>query len=159
LPDGHIEGVDLAAGQMLVIRDHDGDPDPMYFGGGDPIPIHVDDHFIMDPGGVLQMLFEADAWDSTVSFEPGIPVTLNGGTLELQLAAGVIPTSQIGRTFDLFDWTGVAPIGEFHIASPYAWDASRLYSAGEITFVRVPEASSLTLLALGLSSLLLRRLR
>jgi uncharacterized protein YjbI with pentapeptide repeats len=158
LPDGHIEGVDLAAGQMLVIRDHDGDPDPTYYGGGDPIPIHVDDHFTMGPGGVLQMLFDADAWDSTISFDSGIPVTL-GGALELAFVDGVNLASQIGRTFDLFDWTGVAPIGEFNIVSSYLWDASRLYSAGEIIFVGVPEASSLTLLALGLSSLLLRRLR
>jgi uncharacterized protein YjbI with pentapeptide repeats len=150
LPYGHIPGVDLNASQSLVVRDYDGNPDPWI--GGPPIPIHVDDHFIMGPGGVLQMLFEADAWDSTISFEPGIPVTFTGGTLELQLAAGVVPTSQIGRTFHVFDWTGVSPIGEFNIVSPYVWDASRLYSAGEITFVGVvPEPASLWLALMGLA--------
>jgi hypothetical protein len=176
LPDGGVKGVDLGASQLLVVRDYDGNPHPWYYSGDQglsdyrvdqswpippipPLPIYVDDHFIMGPGGVLQMLFEEDAWDSTISFEPGISVTLTGGTLELRLAAGVVPASQIGRTFDLFDWTGVAPVGQFNIVSPYVWDVSRLYSAGEITFVGVPEASSLTLLGIGISHLLLRRRR
>jgi hypothetical protein len=75
------------------------------------------------------------------------------------LCAGLPITHKIevGRTFHVFDWTGVSPSGEFNIVSPYLWDASRLYSAGEITFAGVPEASSLTLLALGLSTLLSRR--
>jgi hypothetical protein len=34
------------------------------------------------------MEFEADACDSTISFEPGIPVEL-GGTLDLAFADGV----------------------------------------------------------------------
>jgi hypothetical protein len=80
-----------------------------------------------------------------------------GGTIAF--ADGVNLASQIGRTFHLFDWTGVAPIGEFNIVSPFLWDASRLYSAGEITMVGVPEGSSVTLLALALLSLLLRRFR
>jgi uncharacterized protein YjbI with pentapeptide repeats len=157
LPNGHVQGLDLGAGQLLVVRDHDGNPDPWI--GGPPISIVLENHFLMGPGGVLQMLFEADAWDSTISFEADIPVTIAGGTLELRLAAGVVPTRQIGRTFDLFDWTGVESIGEFSIVSPYAWDSSRLYSAGEITFAGVPEASSLALLALGFSSLLLTQHR
>jgi hypothetical protein len=60
--------------------------------------------------------------------------------------------SQVDRTFDLFDWTGVAPIGEFNIVSPYLWDTSRLYSAGEITFVGVPEPATFVLLILGVVS-------
>jgi hypothetical protein len=154
LPWGHIQGLDLGASQLLVVRDYDGNPD--LDPEGPPIPIVINDLFTMAPGGVLQMLFDADPWDSTISFEAGIPVTLGGGTLDLRLDAGVVPTSQIGRTIHLFDWTGVAPSGEFNIVSPYAWDASRLYSAGEITFVGVPEASSLALLALGVSSLLMK---
>jgi hypothetical protein len=77
------------------------------------------------------------------------------------LCAGLPITHKIevGRSFHICDWTGVSPIGEFSIVSPYVWDASRLYTAGEITIAGVTEASSLTLLALALSSLLLRRLR
>jgi hypothetical protein len=156
LPDGHIKGLVLSAGQMLAIRDYDGNP--AVTPAGPSIPIHVEEQFVMDTGGMLQMIFEADAWDSTISFDSGIPVTL-GGTLGLDFAPGADLASQIGRTFHIFDWTGVAPIGEFNIVSPYLWDASRLYSAGAITFAGVPEPASLTLLALGVSHLLLRRRR
>ena len=102
----------------------------------------------MGPGGTLRMVFEADAWDSTISFAPGIPVTL-GGTLELTFAADVNLASQVGRTFDLFDWTGVNPTGAFAISSPYAWDLSNLYTTGEVTLTAVPEPASLAMLLLG----------
>jgi uncharacterized protein YjbI with pentapeptide repeats len=78
-PDGHIDGLDLGSAGLLVVRDYDGhslSPQPM------PIPITVDEHLAMGPGGTLRMMFEADAWDSTIFFAPDIPVTL-GGTLEL----------------------------------------------------------------------------
>jgi hypothetical protein len=74
----------------------------------------------MGPGGTLRMVFEADAWDSNISFAPGIPVTL-GGTLELTFANDVNLASQVGRTFDLFDWTGVTLTGAFAVSSPYHW--------------------------------------
>ena len=97
----------------------------------------------MGPGGTLRMVFEADAWDSTISFAPGIPVTL-GGTLELTFADDVNLASQVGRTFDLFDWTGVNPTGAFAISSPYAWDLSNLYTTGEVTLTAVPEPQRFT---------------
>jgi hypothetical protein len=106
---------------------------------------------------MLQLLFEADAWDSTISFEAGIPVTL-GGTLDLDFAPGVDFASQVGRAFQVFDWTGVTPSGQFEITSPFQWDIANLYTAGQITFVGVPEASSLALQASGLSILFWRRL-
>ena len=87
------------------------------------------------------MVFEADAWDSTISFAPGIPVTL-GGTLELTFADDVNLASQVGRTFDLFDWTGVNPTGAFAVSSPYVWDLSNLYTTGEVTLTAIPEPSS-----------------
>ena len=74
----------------------------------------------------------------------GIPVTL-GGTLELTFAADVNLASQVGRTFDLFDWTGVSPSGTFAVSSPYRWDLSNLYTTGEITLVSVPESNTLLL--------------
>ena len=104
------------------------------------------------------MVFEADAWDSTIFFAPGIPVTL-GGTLELTFAADVNLASQLGRTFDLFDWTGVAPAGAFTISSPYAWDLSNLYTTGEVTLTAVPEPSSFALAAVSVSSVTLYRRR
>jgi uncharacterized protein YjbI with pentapeptide repeats len=145
-PDGHINGLVLDGGGLLVVRDYDGRPEfgPSY----PPIPITVDEHMTMRPRGTLRTVFEADAWDSTISFAPGIPVTL-GGTLELAFAADVIPASQVGRTFDLFDWTGVTPTGDFFVNSPYAWDLANLYTTGEITLTAVPESSSLLPIFLG----------
>ena len=126
----------MNAGDLLAVRDYDGKTE---FGFEyPPIPITVDQQFTMGPGGTLRMVFEADAWDSTVSFAPGIPVTL-GGTLELTFAADVNPATQVGRTFYLFDWTGVSPTGGFAVSSPYAWDLSKLYTTGEITLTAVPE--------------------
>ena len=97
-----------------------------------PLPIVVDQHLAMDATGTLRLVFDADPWDSTISFAPGIPVA-RGGTLELTFAADVNLASQIGRTIDLFDWTGVTPTGAFTVSSPYTWNLSKLYTTGEVT--------------------------
>jgi hypothetical protein len=110
----------------------------------------------MAPGGTLRMVFEADAWDSTISFAPGIPVML-GGTLELTFADYVNPASQLGRTFELFNWTGVNPTGAFAISSPYAWDLSSLYTTGQVRLTGVPEPTSLVLLLAASVPLLVAR--
>jgi uncharacterized protein YjbI with pentapeptide repeats len=157
-PDGHINGLNLEAGGVLVVRDYDGNPVAYPVPTG-PISISVDQHLAMDPGGTLRMVFEADAWDSTISLAPGIPVT-PGGTLELTFAADVNPASQLGRTFDLFNWTGVTPTGAFAISSPYHWNLSNLYSTGEITLNAVPEAATVPLLlASGIAIIISRRSR
>jgi hypothetical protein len=43
--------------------------------------------------------------------------------------------SQVGRTFDLFDWSGVTPTGQLQVQVPTdtLWNTSRLYTAGEVT--------------------------
>ena len=56
-----------------------------------------------------------------------------GGALELTFASDVNLASQVGRTIDLFDWTGVNPTGAFTISSPYTWNLSKLYTTGEVT--------------------------
>jgi uncharacterized protein YjbI with pentapeptide repeats len=142
--DGHIRGVDLDAGGLLALRDYDGDS--RYEPAHPAIPITVDQHLAMGPGGTLRMVFEADDWDSTISFAPGIPVTL-GGTLELTFADDVNLASQLGRTLDLFDWTGVTPTGDFAIFSSYAWDLSDLYTTGEVTLAAIPEPTGIVLVA------------
>jgi uncharacterized protein YjbI with pentapeptide repeats len=152
--DGHIAGVDLHDGGLLIVRDYDGDP----YISVPPIPITVDQHLTMAPGGTLRMVFEADAWDSTISFAPGIPVTL-GGTLELTFADDVNLASQLGRTLQIFDWTGVTPTGAFAISSPYRWDTSNLYTTGQITLTAIPEPSALVLSLLGLFGLAARTRR
>jgi hypothetical protein len=88
----------------------------------------------MANGGVLQMLFDTDGWDSTISFQPGIPVAI-GGTLELVFAADVELARQVGQTFDLFDWTGVNPTGLFRVSSPYVWDLANLYTTGDVSLL------------------------
>ncbi len=122
-PDGHIAGLNLMSGTSLSVRDYDG--------RSTVAPVIVDQYVAMD-GGTLQLVFDADAWDSPISFAPGIPVA-RGGTLELAFAPGVDVASQIGRTIKLFDWTGVAPGGTFTIASSVGWDFSQLYTTGEAT--------------------------
>ena len=57
----------------------------MWWGPGVPIAISVLDTATIAEGGLLELVVEADAWDSVISFEPGIPVQL-GGSLELTFA-------------------------------------------------------------------------
>jgi uncharacterized protein YjbI with pentapeptide repeats len=133
-PDGHIKGLDLDAGRRLVVRDHD------------HVPITIDQHLTMGPGGTLRIVFEANDWGSTISFAPGMPVAL-GGTLELTFADAVNLTSQVGRTLKIFDWTGVTPTGAFNISSPHRWDLSNLYTTGEVTLTAIPEPSHFVLAA------------
>jgi uncharacterized protein YjbI with pentapeptide repeats len=137
--NGRVNGLDLDAGGLLVVRDYDGGS--QFVAAGQPIPITIDQHLAISSGGTLRMVFEADAWDSTISFAPGIPVAL-GGTLELTFADDVNLASQVGRTFDLFDWTGVDPTGTFSISSPYAWNLSNLYTTGDVTLLAVPEPAT-----------------
>ena len=102
------------------------------------------------------MVFDADAWDSTVSLAAGIPVTF-GGTLDLAFADGTDLANQVNRTIRLFDWTGVNPTGTFAFSSPYAWDLSNLYATGEVTLMSVPEPTSFSTILISLLCLTLRR--
>jgi uncharacterized protein YjbI with pentapeptide repeats len=142
-PDGYIRGLqlwDLYYGEeTLEVRDP-----------ADIVPITIDHFFGVTTGGTLRMVFEEDAWDSTISFVPGIPITL-GGTLELTFADNVSLASQVGRTFDVFDWTGVSPTGAFAINSPHAWDLSNLYTTGEVTLTAIPEPTAIVLVMFGLA--------
>lgn len=157
-PDGHIHGLDLSFHDTFLLRDYDGNAllDP----ATPPVPIVVDQQAVIGAEGTLSMLFEADAWDSTISFAPGIPVTL-GGTLALTFADDVNLASQLGRTLKIFDWTGVTPTGAFTVSSPYAWDLSNLYTTGEVTLTAIPEPATvpLALLALTCTLAVARRAR
>ena len=147
-PDGTVAGLGLTGFDRLVVRNHHADPNQ----GPGPIPVSVQDHVTMEDGGFLELLFDATPWNSTISFQPGIPVTL-GGTLELLFAAEVDVASQVGRTLDLIDWTGVNPTGQFQVASPYIWDLTYLYTTGEVTLTAIPEPATATLLASVLAGL------
>jgi hypothetical protein len=110
----------------------------------------------MDSSSTIQLVFDSDAWDSTISFEPGIPVALSG-TLQLRFDEEVNAVAQLGRTFDIFDWTGVVPSGAVSVLSPYSWNLSNLYSTGEVILIAVPEPATLMLIVLGLPLLFIRR--
>jgi hypothetical protein len=125
-PNGRVLGLDLSAREQLVVRDCDG-----AYVNSPLVPVQVTDHFAMADGGVLELVFEADAWDSITSFAAGIPVELDG-VLELWFASGVDLASQVGRTFQLFNWAGVTAVGLFDtVQSEYIWNLSRLYASGD----------------------------
>jgi uncharacterized protein YjbI with pentapeptide repeats len=134
--DGQVLGLNLQAGQTLTVRDYDGDPSrtPALA----PIEVRVDQQFAMAPTATMQMVFEADPWNSKISFAPSIPVSLGGGVLELNYEPGTNLAGELGRTLQLFDWTGVSRSGSFSVASPYSWDLSKLYTTGEVTLLDVP---------------------
>jgi uncharacterized protein YjbI with pentapeptide repeats len=134
-PDGHIAGLDLTAGGSLVVRNYHGNPaasPPVR-----PLPIRIEQKLAMDASGSLRLLFDADHWDSTISFAPGTPV-IRGGTLDLSFADRVKTDSQWHRSFHLFDWTGVTPTGNFNLQSRYLWDQSALYTSGDVTLAAFP---------------------
>jgi hypothetical protein len=143
LPDGSVHGLELTDGELLRIRDHDGRNEWLTYDGPgiEPIAIAIQDRLAITRSGVLQLEFEADAWNSLITFEPGINVEL-GGALELTFHDDVDVATQAGRTLRIFDWTGVSPSGRFQIRSPYVWDTTNLYTTGEVTFIAVPEPSA-----------------
>jgi hypothetical protein len=111
----------------------------------------------MGSDGTLQIVLDGNPWGSTISFDPGIPVSL-GGTLDVTFAAGVSPASLLGEPIQLFNWSGVTPTGQFawedDLPAGYSWDTSQLYSTGYIT--EVPEPATLSLLALGAMGIMRR---
>jgi hypothetical protein len=152
LPDGTISGFNLGVHESLVIFNYAGN-----------IPIKVLGQMTLDPTAFLQFVCTGQPWNSTISFAPDIPVTLNGLVI-LSLAPGgrITPAIQASgspvETFKLFDWTGVSPTGRFDVEfedDPTAWDISQLYTTGEVTYTAtVPEPSTLVLLGFGAVGLL-----
>ncbi|HOW72227.1 MAG TPA: pentapeptide repeat-containing protein [Phycisphaerae bacterium] len=151
LPDGHIAGLSLAAGQTLPIRD--------YHGG---IAITIDNGMALAEGSILDILFADTTWGSTITLASGSTPDL-AGTLRLGLADGANPAGLVGTTFHLFDWNGQLALGDRFdaITAPpgWAWDAGNLYAAGDITLTAVPEPAMLVLAMIGAGLALCRRYR
>lgn len=122
LPSGHVRGLELTSGESFVVHD-----DSAY-------SISVQDSFAMAPDSGIQLVLDGDEWASIISFESGITVSLDG-TLDLQFEADVNVASQVGKTFDLFDWSGVSPTGQFHVTSALRWDLSQLYTTGRVVLL------------------------
>ncbi|MAT70525.1 MAG: hypothetical protein CMJ58_13490 [Planctomycetaceae bacterium] len=127
---GVIAGLDLTAENYLLVRDYDGNDNQ--FAPQPPLPVYVVGGVAMNSASVLELRLEEDEWDSTISFEAGSAVTIDG-TLVLDFADDVNLLSQIGRTFDVFDWSGVTPAGQFTVDSPYQWDLAHLMTTGQAT--------------------------
>ncbi len=146
LPDGTVHDLTLdISNPMLLVRNYSGN-----------IPIHVQQGMILTESASLVLEFDGNPWGSTISFASGVPVTL-GGNLELDLVAGVNPARLVGDTYQVFDWTGVSPSGQFanitnDLPPGYTWDTSQLYTTGDVTLT--PEPSTLALLAAGALGLL-----
>ncbi len=152
LPDGAIAGLNLAAGERLDVRNYLGDQ---------PVPVTIQDQMMIENGGVLRIIFNAGPWNSVVSFEPGIPVQLDG-TLELTFAKNVDSFAQVGHKLRIFDWTGVEPTGSFQIASPthwMRWDTDELYTTGEVTLAQVPEPATWAIAIIGCTAMFVQRKR
>ena len=144
-PDGRIEGLHVLPGETMRIWDFD---PTLKLGNADsPIgdmPILVEDGMTIASDGVLRVVLEDNTWGSTLTFEPGIDILLDG-VLELFIDpnASTNLTSLIGTTFDLFDWDGVEPTGAFSAIATedgFDWDVANLYTTGDVTLTSVPES-------------------
>lgn len=136
LSDGTIAKLRLAPSESLVVRNYHLHLPFQHRA----IPIRIESEMTTVDGSGLRVEFDAEDWLSVITFEPNIPVAL-GGKLELTFAPDVDLLSQVGRTFQAFDWTGVSPTGTFSIASIYPWDVSELYTTGNVTLLLPGDAN------------------
>jgi uncharacterized protein YjbI with pentapeptide repeats len=134
LTDSRITGLQLARGDMLVVRD---DPNAL--------PINVQNTFVMAEGSLLKMVLFDDVFRSTIDVAGGVVPVLNG-TLQLTCASNIDVTTLAGRPFTLFNWNGQLPAGRHFSAiqtSPgLAWDISELYTTGVVTAELKPSPSA-----------------
>ncbi len=109
-------------------------------------PIRVTSGFQQTANGTLQFALQNN-WGSTISFDQGIPVALNG-TLKLSAAPGVDPASLVGTDFHLFNWAGVTPTGQFTLVNDLplglVWTTSNLYTGGNVVLSGKPQAITVT---------------
>jgi hypothetical protein len=142
-PDGTLYGLRLKAGQAIQIRDFAA-PGALAPQALTAVPVHVTERLSMTADSTLDVRLHDLIWGSTISFDPGIPVSL-GGNLLLGFDPSIDPTPFLGDSWQLFDWTGVTPTGSFSIASAnptLVWDTSNLYTTGFVTLQSVPEPAA-----------------
>ena len=125
-PDGTVSGLHVAAGEQVRVLDYDG-----------MAGIYVMEGFSIDPEGMLLVGLEDADWGSTIAFESGISVVFDG-TLKVELCDEFLPTP--GDQWQLFDFTGVTPGGDFDdyllpTVAGAVWDTSTLLSDGVLRLV------------------------
>lgn len=159
-PNGQVpDGLNIEANEQFRVWDYDGQ-DTNYDGEPDIlIDILVLNRFVIDDAGLLIVGLEDDVWGSTIDFDRGISVILDG-TLEVELRNGFMPS--VGDQWQLFDFAGVTPTGAFDtfvlptLAGGMQWDTSDLMNTGVISVV-VPEPTSLLVLVGALAGTTIRR--
>jgi uncharacterized protein YjbI with pentapeptide repeats len=129
LANGSVHGLSLAAAETLVVRDH-------------PTAVLVDTSASFNPSATLRLLIADTNWTSAISFNAALTPAL-GGTLDLEFADGVNPSSLLGDSFTLFHWNaplaGGNDFDSITTAAGVTWDTSALYTSGVVRLAAVPE--------------------
>jgi uncharacterized protein YjbI with pentapeptide repeats len=133
LTDGKINGLSLASGETLVVRNYI----PTY-----PPNLARAIHVVgLSPtfaaGSTLKTVYDGNAWGSTVSFDSGASVNV-AGTLQLSVDPNLSIYSLVGtHTMNLFNWAGTTRTGTFALTSSGVglgcWDVSNLYTTGAVS--------------------------
>jgi uncharacterized protein YjbI with pentapeptide repeats len=125
---GAINGLDLEAGETLVVRDSN-------FG------IFVNDRMNAVSGGTLELLLGDADWGSTMSVAAGVTPDL-GGTLRFRFADQANLASMLGTTFDFFDWPAVLETDNrfdaIELPPGTQWDLNQLYVTGTAKLTAIP---------------------
>jgi uncharacterized protein YjbI with pentapeptide repeats len=130
-PEGNITSINLPTrNDVLLVRNHLGDEARSI----DPTAIHVAQSWQGDALSTVQFWFDDQPWHSTISFAPDVSLQYRGA-LDLRFVEGIDVIAQVGRTFQLFDWTNAPLAKGFNLASPYTWDFTQLYTTGEVTLL------------------------
>jgi hypothetical protein len=137
--NGAINGLDLAAGETLVVRDSD-------------IAITVYDSMNAVSGSALELVLADADWGSKVAVAAGVTPDL-GGTLRVRFADQANLASMLGTTFDFFDWPSALDTNNrfdaIELPPGTRWDLNQLYVSGTATLTAIPEPTAVLLFACG----------
>jgi uncharacterized protein YjbI with pentapeptide repeats len=144
---GAINGLHLAAGETLVVRDAD-------------IGITVNDSMNIFSGGTLELVLGDADWGSTIAVAANITPDL-GGTLRIRFADQANLVSMSGTTFDFFHWPAVLDTNNrfdaIELPPGTRWDLNQLYLTVTATLTAIPEPSAVLLSACGTAAWILGR--
>jgi hypothetical protein len=136
---GAINGLDLAAGETLVVRDSE-------------IAITVTHSMHAVSGGTLELVLGDADWGSTMAVAANVTPDL-GGRLRVRFADQANLASMLGTTFDFFDWPAVLDTNNrfdaIELPPGTRWDLNQLYLTGTATLTAIPEPSAVLLFVFG----------